>query len=156
MGCQGGRGSLSCALCVALLGALAWASPAAASTITVADVQVGEAGAATFTITRHADFLAGGASVSFHTVDGSAGSASDYVAASGTRSFAPRGLFDDEVQTQQVAVSIRPDALNESNETFRVVVGGSDVVDGDATGTIVDDDPVPSLSVADSPAVPEG
>ncbi len=147
---------MSCALCVVLLGALAWASPAAASTITVDDVQVGEAGTATFTITRHADFLAGGTSVSFQTLDGSAGAASDYVAASGTRSFGPRGLLDGEVQAQQVAVAIRPDALNEANETFRLVIGGAEVVDGDATGTIVDDDPAPSLSVADSPAVPEG
>ena len=154
MGCQGGRGSLSCALCALLLGALAWAAPAAASTITVDDAQVVEGGVATFTITRHADLLAGPVSVSFQTLDGSAGSASDYVAASGTRSFAPGGLGG--VQTQQVAVSISSDALNEANETFRLVVGGPEVVDGDATGTIVDDDAVPSLSVSDSPAVPEG
>ena len=154
MGCQGGRGSLSCALCALLLGALAWASPAAASTITVDDVQVGEAGVATFTITRQLGLIEGGMEVSFQTVDGSAGSPSDYVAASGTRTFGAGVL--GEVQTQQVAVSIRPDALDETNETFRLIVVGAGVVDGDATGTIVDDDPVPSLSVADSPAVREG
>jgi hypothetical protein len=145
---------LSCALCVLLLGALAWASPAGANAVAAGDVQVGESGSATFTLTRSAGVLSGSTSVAFRTVDGSAGSAADYVGATGTLTFgaAPFGA----TQTARVAIAIGADALDEPDETFRLVLAGSEITDEDATATIVDDDPPPSLSIADSPAVAEG
>ncbi|MEY2517507.1 MAG: large repetitive protein [bacterium] len=154
MGCQGRRG-IHRVLCALLLGALGWGAPAAAAnTIDVTDVQVGESGNAVFNVTREAGLLSGGTTATFHTVDGSASSATDYVAASGTLTFgsAPFGA----TQVQQVVVALRPDALDEDNESFRLVMSGSEVADGDGTATIVDDDATPSLSVADSPTVTEG
>jgi hypothetical protein len=145
---------LSCALCALLLGALAWASPAAANAISAGDVQVGESASATFTITRVAAPVSPATTVVFHTVDGSAVSPADYVATSGKLSFGSSLL--GATQTLHVTVAIGADALDEPNETFRLVLAGSEVTDADATATIVDDDPPPSLSIADSPAVAEG
>ncbi len=143
---------MSCVLGALLVCALAWTAPASAS-ISVGDVQVGESGSATFTITRNASFLAGSTSVGFATIDGSAGG-SDYTARGGSVTFgaAPFGGS----QSQQLAVAITADALDEPSETFRLVITGSEVTDGTATATIADDDPVPSLSVLDSAPVQEG
>ncbi len=153
MGCQGGRG-ISCVLCALLLGALAWAAPAAANTVTVGDVRVGESSLATFTLTRVAGLLSSSTSVAYRTADASAASPSDYVAASGTRAFGA-ALFG-ATQTQQVTVAVKADALDEPDEAFRLLISGAEVADGEAVATIDDDDPAPSLSVGDSPAVTEG
>lgn len=153
MGCQGGRGISSCALCALLLCALAWCAPAGAS-IAVDDVQVSESGAATFTVARQAGLLAPQVTVSLRTVDGSAVAPADYVAVSGALTFDALPLGGS--QSRQVSVPITPDALDEPDETFRLVVAGAEVVDGEGTATIRDDDPPPSLSVADSAAVIEG
>ena len=141
-----------CVLGALLVCALIQAAPASAR-IAVDDVQVAESDTATFTITRSAGFLSGSASVSFQTVDGSAG-AGDYTARSGSLTFgsAPFG----GTQTQQLQVAITQDALDEESETFRLVISGSEVVDGSATATIVDDDPPPALSVLDAAPVQEG
>jgi hypothetical protein len=153
MGCQGGRGSSSCVLGALLVCALAWASPAHANTITVDDVHVGESGKATFTLTRAAGLGSTATAVSFQTSDGSAGAPGDYVAASGSRSFGSALL--GATQTQQVEVAIQRDALDEPDETFRLTISGAEVTDGIGIATISDDDPPPSLSVADSAAVTE-
>jgi Calx-beta domain-containing protein len=139
-----------------LLGALVWGAPAAsANTIGVGDVQVGEAaGTVVFNVTRNAGLLAGSATIDFRTVDGSATSGADYVAASGQVTFGAALL--GATQNQQVVVSLRPDALDEDNESLRLVLAGREVVDDTATATIVDDDPPPVVSVADSPVVTEG
>jgi hypothetical protein len=155
MGCHGRRAT-SGVLCALLLGALAWgAAPAAASTIGVGDVQVGEAaGTVTFDVTRNASFLAGSATVDFQTVDGSATAGTDYLARSGQLTFGS-ALFGG-TQVQQVVVTLRPDSFDEDTESFRLALAGVEVADDSATATIVDDDPPPVLSVADSPTVPEG
>ena len=158
MGCQGGRGTSS------VLGALACAVllcavPAQASgSISVGDVQVTETNSsidATFTITRAAGAFAPSRTVTFQTSDVGATSPADYTAASGTRTFGSTFLFA-ETQTQYVTVSVRGDALDEHAESFRLTISGTEVTDGEATATILDDDPVPALSVADSAAVGEG
>src|ERR1044072_1380006 len=110
MGCQGRRGSLARALCAMLVGALAWVSPAAANSIVVDDVSIGESGSATFTITRHADLLAGSTTVAFQTIDGSAGAA-DYSGRAGALAFGSAVL--GATQTWQVVVAIDDDALDE-------------------------------------------
>jgi hypothetical protein len=141
-----------------LFGALVWAPPAAANTISVDDVQVTETtGAtvnATFSLTRSAGLLSGPATVSYQTVDGTATSPADYVATNGTRTFGATLL--PATQTQQVTVPIQGDALSEDSETFRLAISGNEVVNGSGTATILDDDPVPTLSVADSAPVSEG
>jgi hypothetical protein len=146
-------------LCATLLGALAWASPAAANTISVDDVQVAEGtGAtvdATFTLTRSAGLFSGGATVSYQTVDGSATSPADYVATGGTATFDPALL--GAIERQRVTVPVQGDALDEASETFRLDISGSaEIVPGGGTATIADDDPTPTLSVTDSAPVAEG
>lgn len=156
MGCHGRRGRTYRVSFAMLFGALVWGAPAAAAnTVGVGDVQVEEAaGTVTFNVTRNAGLLAGSTTVDFRTVDGSATSGADYVAASGQLTFGAALL--GATQNQQVVVSLRPDALDEDNESLRLVLAGGEVVDDTATATIVDDDPPPVLSVADSPAVTEG
>jgi hypothetical protein len=156
MGCQGGRVTFR-VLCALLLGALLAASSADAanaSTVSVGDVQVNESdGSATFSVTRSAGLLAPALTLQFETVAGSAAANQDYGPVSGLLTFG-FSLLGSETQT--VAVPITNDTLDEDSETFRLVVSGPEVVDGDATATIVDDDPPPVLSVLDSAAVSEG
>lgn len=156
MGGHGRRGMLR-VLCALLGAALTWAAPASANSIDIGDAQVTEsAGAvsAIFTITREASLFSGETSVYFETQDGSATSPADYAAMSGTVAFGGAGLGG--TYTQQIAVPIKADALDEIDETFRVMISGPEVNDGRGVATIVDDDRTPSLSVADPAAVSEG
>ena len=154
MGCQGRRGMLSCVLGALLFAALAAAAPASANEIAVGDVQVGESASATFTITRVAGFASGAVTVNYRTIDDSATSPADFTGDDGSRTF-PAVLFGT-TQTQQVTIAIADDALNELSERFHLAISGPEVVDGDAVATIADNDPLPALTVADSPAVQEG
>jgi hypothetical protein len=84
--------------------------------------------------------------VHYATGDGSAVTPGDYAAASGTLTFAPG------VTVQTVSVSVLGDALNEGDETFTVTVDGpvnATLARSMGTGTILNDDPVPSLSIND-------
>ena len=90
--------------------------------------------------------------VSYGTAGGTATEGTDYSRASGTLTFAPG---DTE---KSVSVQTREDTLDEPDETFTVELSnanGATLHDDTATGTIEDDD-VPSLSIADAPAVEEG
>lgn len=84
--------------------------------------------------------------VDFTTMDGTAEAGSDYVARTGTVTFAPGTLM------QPVEITINADTLDEANETFLVLlsnaVNGS-ITDGEGQGTISDDDASPSLSIDD-------
>ncbi|HEY0343431.1 MAG TPA: Calx-beta domain-containing protein [Solirubrobacteraceae bacterium] len=145
-------------LCALLGGVLVLAAPAAAqAAIAVDDVRVteGDGGVtATFTITRSAPLLARATTVAFETVDATARAPADYLATSGTLTFP--GALLGATQTQQVAVAIAGDRLDEPNESFRLILGGSEVADGEGIGTIVDDDPQPAIGVADAAAATEG
>ncbi len=159
MGGRGGRRGVVGALCGALLGMLAPAlSPLAAqAAITIDDVQVTESSAAvsaTFTIVRSAGTLAPATSVTFATADGSATAPADYVAATGSVAFAAALLGG--TQTQQVAITVQGDLLDEDDESFGVRITGAEVTDGEGSATIVDDDPLPVLDVADAPPAIEG
>lgn len=154
---HGRRGSRVALLCALLLGAFASPSTAVAA-ISVADVQVAEAAgtvSATFSVTRAAGPFSSAQAVTFETVAQSATAPADYVAAGGTLAFNATFLFA-ETQTRTVTVTINDDALDEDAETFGLAIAGAEVADGAATATIADDDPQPSLSVADSPPVGEG
>ncbi|HKA05799.1 MAG TPA: Calx-beta domain-containing protein, partial [Gemmataceae bacterium] len=83
--------------------------------------------------------------VNFATANGTAG-ASDYVSASDTLTFAPGET------SKTITVQVIGDVLNEANETFFVNLSSpvnATIADGQGVGTILDDDPAPSLTIGD-------
>ena len=95
--------------------------------------------------------------VRYTTANGTALAGQDYVAQSGILTFAPG------VMQQNIRVAVTGDALVEGNETFTVILSnpseGASILDGRATGTIVNDDvaQASSLSIAATSAdKPEG
>lgn len=89
----------------------------------------------------------------YATADGSATTANgDYVAKSGTLTFAPG-------QTSKViSIAVAGDTVIEPSETFTInltrVSGPADNASAQATGTIANDDGLPLLSIADVAVVP--
>ena len=85
-------------------------------------------------------------SVAYATADGTATAGSDYVAASGTVTFAPGET------TKAVVVSVNGDATLEPAETFTLSISGptnATLADASATVTITNDDASPTLAVSD-------
>ena len=123
--------------------------------LTIADATVTEGDfgtvTATFTVTLSA---ASGATVqvNYATSDETAVAPTDYISATNTLTFAPG---DTEAL---VTVPVNGDTADENDETFRVTLSSpsnANLADGQATGTILDDDDPPSLTIADS-TVSEG
>lgn len=84
--------------------------------------------------------------VPFSTSNGTAAAGEDYDATSGTLTFSPGAT------SQAITVLVRPDQLDEWNETFRVNLGraaNANLVSGAATVTIVDTSPAPELTISD-------
>ena len=82
--------------------------------------------------------------VRYATADGTATAGSDYVSTSGTLTI-PAGSTSGTV-----AVPVVGDTLNEANETFTVKLSSPTnaiVATATGTGTILNDDPVPTLSI---------
>jgi hypothetical protein len=124
-------------------------------TLSISDASVteGDSGTTTavFTVTLSA---ASGrvVSVTYATADGTASAGADYNSASGTLTFAPGAL------TQFLTVTVNGDTLDEPNETFFVNLSNpvhAVIADGQGVGTILDDDPEPTLSISDA-SVTEG
>src|SRR5262249_38149918 len=91
-------------------------------------------------------------SVNWATVDGTATSPSDYLAASGTLTFAPG------VTTQWITNKINGDLLNEADETFQIVLSGASnatLTKAEGIVTIANDDALPALSI-DNVSILEG
>jgi outer membrane biosynthesis protein TonB len=110
-------------------------------------VTEGDSGAkdAVFTVTLSAS-SADPVTVDYATVDGSAKAPADYVAASGSLTFAPGEL------SQQVTVAVVGDTLDEPHETYSVELTnaiGATIADGRGAGTILDNDPQVSISIDD-------
>jgi uncharacterized protein len=84
---------------------------------------------------------------SFSTQDGTATSPADYQAASGTVTFVPGDT------SETINVTVNGDLLDEADETFFVNLGSTvNALGGPDTqgqGTILDNDPLPILSVSD-------
>jgi chitinase len=98
---------------------------------------------ATFTVTLSAE-SGQTVTVDYATADVTATAPADYAAITGTLTFAPG------VTTQQVAVTVSSDTLEEANETYRVNLSAptnATIADSLGVGTIVDNDP-PTISIA--------
>lgn len=121
--------------------------------VTVSDVSVNEAaGTMTFTITR-ANAAAGAFTVDYATADGTALAGSDYVATSGTLSFA-----DNQVSAT-VTVQINDDNIAELNETLFLNLTnpvGATIADAQGVGTIVNDDGTPIQVSVNDVSIVEG
>ncbi len=124
--------------------------------LTVGDVSVTEGNnlttTATFTVSLGA---ASGRTitVNYATADGTANAGSDYVASSGTLTFPPG------TTTRNVAVTINGDTTVEPDETFTLNLSGASnasIARATATGTILNDDAVVTISPASLPAATAG
>lgn len=122
--------------------------------LSLGDVSVGEGGSAVVGVTL-SNPSAVDVTLSLSTVDGSAvaGAGGDYVARSGVVVTIPAGSVSGSF-----TVATLGDAIDEPDETLSVVVGdgsvsGAVVADGTGVVTIVDDDPVPAVSLAGGTAV---
>ena len=111
-----------------------------------------DAGTMAFTVTLNA--ISGkSVTVNYATSDGSATAGRDYTATSGTLTFAPGDM------TKSITVAVLDDRLDEPDETFTVTLSNpSNAILGDdtATGTIIDDDAPPELSIADQSVIEDG
>lgn len=119
--------------------------------LTINDVTANEGNAGvtnfTFTVSLSAPAGPGGVTFDIASANGSATAGVDYVANSLTGQTIPAGS-----STYTFTVQVNGDALNEPSETFFVNVTNvvnAIVVDGQGVGTIVNDDPLPSLSIND-------
>lgn len=101
----------------------------------------------TFTVSLSAPAGPGGVTFDIATANGTATAGVDYVANSLTGQTIPAGS-----STYTFTVQVNGDALNEPSETYFTNVTNvvnAVVVDGQGVGTIVNDDPLPSLSIND-------
>ena len=83
--------------------------------------------------------------VDYATSDGTAVAGEDYTATSGTLAFAPGET------AKTVSVPVLDDAVDEGRETFTLRLSNADgarIVDGEATGTIINSDPIPKAWLA--------
>ena len=109
--------------------------------VSVADAEAAEGDAVNFAV-KLSRRVASGVTVSYQTANDTAesGSGKDYTAASGTLTFAA------DVKVMTVAVITLDDALDESDESFALTLtaldgpAGVTLSDGEAAGTIQDDD----------------
>ncbi len=119
--------------------------------LTINDVTANEGNAGitnfTFTVSLSAPAGPGGVTFDIATANGTATAGVDYVASSLTSQTIPTGA-----STYTFTVLVNGETLNEPSETFFVNVTNvtsAVVVDGQGVGTIVNDDPLPSLSIND-------
>ncbi|HEX2274470.1 MAG TPA: Calx-beta domain-containing protein [Acidimicrobiales bacterium] len=142
------------AIALSIVGLASFAVPPAGAqspnTVSITDAYGGEGDdIIVFSLTR-AKATGRSLSVAYETADGDALAGADYQATSGTVTFPPR------VTMATLAVTVFDDALDESDETFRLVLrpaAGVAASRPSATGTILDNDvpevPTRPLSVTD-------
>jgi hypothetical protein len=127
------------------------AAAAAPPSVSVDDVTVTEGAAgstviARFTLTMTAPTRKP-VGVNFTTQDDTATAGSDYVMLSGTATIKKGST------TKKVAITVNGDDLYEGDEAFVVHLKsahGASIGDGNGIGTIVDDDPLPSISISNA------
>jgi Ca2+-binding RTX toxin-like protein len=119
-------------------------------TLSIDDVQLveGDAGTQDLSFTVSLSAISGrDITVQFDTTNGSAIAPDDFTAQVAQILSIPAGT-----PSGKIVVPIAGDLLNESDETFTVTLSGpmnALIADGQGTGTIVDNDPIPTLSIAD-------
>ena len=108
---------------------------------------------ATFTVTRTQN-LSGTVTVDFTTGDFEALAGSDYVGNAGTLT------FEDGVETQTISIDVLGDLIDEFDQRFLVHLfnasTGAVIIDSAGVGTIVDNDPAPTISITTRVSKPEG
>ena len=114
--------------------------------LTIEDQDVMEdAGTMVFTVTMSVA-SSDAVTVSYQTQDGTATQGTDYEGTTGTVTFSPGGSL-----TQAITVTITDDALDEEDETFKVMLSNAAIQRDDSRrrgdGTITDDDDPPVLSL---------
>jgi hypothetical protein len=123
--------------------------------VTIGDVTVSEGNSgtvsATFTVTL-SDAFSQTVQVNYATANGTAAAGSDYASASGTLTFAPG-------ETQKtITITVNGDTTYEPDETFTVNLSSpanATIARSQATGTILNDDPLPTVNVGNA-TVTEG
>ena len=109
--------------------------------LSIADAEVQEGPGVTLPFAVTLDRAASGpVTVAYATADGTATAGADYTATSGTVTFAAGKT------KQTVPVTVLDDAHDEGRETLTLTLAtasGAHIVDGQATGTIVNSDPLP-------------
>ena len=117
--------------------------------LTVTDAGAAEdAGVMVFTVELSAPG-AQSVTVDYATSDGTATAGEDYTAAGGSLTFMPGDV------EQTISVSLQEDEMYEGDESFSLTLSNPDnagLADAAATGTIMDNDPMPQLTVADARA----
>jgi uncharacterized repeat protein (TIGR01451 family)/CSLREA domain-containing protein len=125
------------------------------STLSIGDVTLNEGNSGTTSFNFPVTLSPASAftvTVSYVTVDGTASAGSDYQSASGTVTFAPGQT------TKTITVLVNGDVTTEPDETFFVNLfnpSNAAISAAQATGTIKNDDPLPSITIND-PSVVEG
>ena len=118
--------------------------------LTIADISVNEGDSGTtnavFTVTL-APASSQNVTVNYATAAGTATANNDYTTTSGQLTFTPGQT------TRTITVPINGDTNDEADETFTINLStassNADIIDGVAIGTIVDDDGLGSLTIAD-------
>ena len=106
-----------------------------------------------FTVSLATNFTSQTVTVDYATAPGTAVAGSDYVSQTGTLTFAPG------VRSQVISIDVYGDLLNEFDDTFFINLSNPvNVVlsDSQGKGTIVNDDPLPTVTVNDIVVDPEG
>jgi hypothetical protein len=121
-----------------------WVVP---TTFTIGDASVTEGDSGTveavFRVTR-GDNLGSTVTVSYSTANGDALAGSDYVAQSGTLTFGPGET------TKTIRVRVKGDLIDEYDQRFYVnlsAAAGVNILDGQGVGTILDNDPPPTITI---------
>jgi len=114
-------------------------------TISINSVSVSEAGGnAVFTVTQ-SGLSAFNTTFTYSTADGSATAGSDYTGASNVGGSIAAGST-----TTTISIPILQDTIYEGNETFTVTLSNpvnATIATGTGTGTIIDDETAPSISI---------
>jgi subtilisin family serine protease len=124
-------------------------------TLSVSDAVVVEGNAGTRSLSffvRLSEVSGRTITVEYATADSTATAGSDYVAKSGTLNFLAGAI------SQTVTVIVNSDVVDEANETVLLNLldaANATIDDGQATGTIGNDDPLPAVSIND-PKITEG
>jgi hypothetical protein len=121
--------------------------------LSIADVSVNEGNSGithmTFTVTMPFASLHT-VTANFVTASGSAKSGTDFISASGTVIFTPGST------SQTITIHVLGDVVNELNETLSVTLSSpvnASLLRNRATGTIVNDDPLPKITIHDTSIV---